>query len=155
MKPRLTHAMTSLRWFPRNAAARWSLHGKRARRIRFIASIFICKDRRKRFSSIFERLLLVARQSVRRDGLSCRTLEPASDSPMKDAQSASPLYLKLFAETAQIEWSELQRFFARGVLLKVARDIDLVSVAEAVASDDTKQVTEWLSAGLLERVEPA
>jgi hypothetical protein len=40
------------------------------------------------------------------------------------------------------------------VLLKVARDIDLVSVAEAVASDDTKQVAEWLSAGLLERVEP-
>jgi hypothetical protein len=70
---------------------------------------------------------------------------------MKDAQSSSPLYLKLLAETAQIEWSELQRFFARGVLLKVARDIDLVSVAEAVASDNTKQVTEWLSAGLVER----
>ena len=67
---------------------------------------------------------------------------------MKDAQSASPLFLKLLAETAQIEWSELQRFFARGVLLKVARDIDLVSVAEAVASDGTKQVAEWLSAGL-------
>jgi hypothetical protein len=72
-------------------------------------------------------------------------------SSMKDDQSPSPLYLKLFSETAQIEWSELQRFFARGVLLKVARDIDLVSVAEAVASDDTKQVTEWLSSGLLER----
>ncbi|MDN7184431.1 DUF2288 domain-containing protein [Caballeronia sp. SEWSISQ10-4 2] len=70
---------------------------------------------------------------------------------MKDAQSPSPLYLKLFAETAQIEWSELQRFFARGVLLKVARDIDLVSVAEAVASDNTTQVAEWLSAGLVER----
>ena len=70
---------------------------------------------------------------------------------MKDALSPSPLYLKLLAETAQIEWSELQRFFARGVLLKVARDIDLVSVAEAVASDNTKQVTEWLSAGLVER----
>jgi hypothetical protein len=72
-------------------------------------------------------------------------------SSMKDAQSASPLYLKLFSETAQIEWSELQRFFASGVLLKVARDIDLVSVAEAVASDDTKQVTAWLSSGMLER----
>lgn len=73
---------------------------------------------------------------------------------MNDTQSPSPLYLKLLAETAQIEWSELQRFFARGVLLKVARDIDLVSVAEAVASDNTKQVTEWLSAGLLERTTP-
>ena len=73
---------------------------------------------------------------------------------MKDALSPSPLYLKLLDETAQIEWSELQRFFARGVLLKVARDIDLVSVAEAVAGDNTKQVTEWLSAGLLERTTP-
>src|SRR5258708_21861857 len=73
---------------------------------------------------------------------------------MKDAQSPSPLYLKLLAETAQIEWTELQRFFARGVLLKVARDIDLVSVAEAVAGDNTKQVTEWLSAGVLEPATP-
>ena len=73
---------------------------------------------------------------------------------MNDTQSPSPLYLKLFAETAQIEWPELERFFARGVLLKVTRDLDLVSAAEALASDDTRQVAEWLSAGLLERVEP-
>jgi hypothetical protein len=72
---------------------------------------------------------------------------------MSDASSPSPLYLKLIGETAQIGWSELERFFARGVLLKVARDLDLVSVAEAVASDDTKRVTEWLSSGLIERVQ--
>ena len=68
--------------------------------------------------------------------------------------SPTPLYLKLFSETAQIEWKELERFFARGVLLKVARDLDLVSAAEAVAADNTRQVAEWLSSGLLERVEP-
>src|SRR6202012_1424226 len=71
-----------------------------------------------------------------------------------EAAPPSPLYLNLLAETAQIEWSELQRFFARGVLLKVARDLDLVSVAESVANDDTEQVAAWLSAGLLERVQP-
>lgn len=70
------------------------------------------------------------------------------------APSPSPLYLKLFSETAQIEWKELERFFARGVLLKVARDLDLVSAAEAVASDDTQQVAQWLSAGWMERVQP-
>src|ERR1700712_1984765 len=68
--------------------------------------------------------------------------------------SPTPLYLKLFSETAQIEWKELERFFARGVLLKVARDLDLVSAAEAVAADNTRQVAEWFSSGLLERVEP-
>jgi hypothetical protein len=39
------------------------------------------------------------------------------------------------------------------VLLKVARDLDLVSVAESIANDDTKQIAEWLSAGLMERVQ--
>jgi hypothetical protein len=67
--------------------------------------------------------------------------------------SQSPLYLKLLAETAKIGWSELERFFARGVLLRVARDLDLVSVAEAIANDDTQQVAQWLSAGLVERVQ--
>jgi hypothetical protein len=65
----------------------------------------------------------------------------------------SPLYAKLLAETAKIGWSELERFFARGILLRVARDIDLVSVAEVIASDDTTQVTQWLSSGLVERVQ--
>ena len=65
----------------------------------------------------------------------------------------SPLYAKLLAETAKIGWTELERFFARGMLLRVARDLDLVSVAEAIASDDTTQVTQWLSSGLVERVQ--
>jgi hypothetical protein len=65
----------------------------------------------------------------------------------------SPLYLSLLAETAKIGWPELERFFARGILLHVARDLDLVSVAEAIASDDTTQVTQWLSAGLVERLQ--
>ncbi|MEZ2353299.1 DUF2288 domain-containing protein [Caballeronia sp. RCC_10] len=72
---------------------------------------------------------------------------------MTDAVNPSPLYVKLLAETAQISWSELERFFAKGVLIWVKGDLDLVSVAEAVASDDTKQVTQWLSAGLIERVQ--
>ncbi|WP_144137920.1 DUF2288 domain-containing protein [Paraburkholderia sp. BCC1884] len=65
----------------------------------------------------------------------------------------SPLYATLLAETAKIGWGELERFFARGILLRVARDLDLVSVAEAIAGDDTTQVTQWLSAGLVERVQ--
>ena len=65
----------------------------------------------------------------------------------------TPLYAKLLAETAKIGWPELERFFARGMLLRVASDLDLVSVAEAIASDDTAQITQWLSAGLVERVQ--
>lgn len=65
----------------------------------------------------------------------------------------SPLYLKLLAETAKIAWPELERFFARGMLLHVARDLDLVTVAAAIADDDTTQVAQWLSSGLVERMQ--
>ncbi|GJH20696.1 MULTISPECIES: DUF2288 domain-containing protein [Caballeronia] len=72
---------------------------------------------------------------------------------MSDAPTPSPLYVKLLGETAQIGWSELERFFAQGKLIWVKRDLDLVSVAEAVATDDTQQVTQWLAGGLVERMQ--
>jgi hypothetical protein len=65
----------------------------------------------------------------------------------------SPMYLKLLAETAKIAWPELERFFARGMLLHVARDLDLVTVAAAIAEDDTTQVAQWLSSGLVARMQ--
>lgn len=76
-------------------------------------------------------------------------------SPERPAADAghSPLYLKLLAETAKIGWPELERFFARGMLLRVARDLDLVTVAAAIADNDTAQVTQWLSMGLVERMQ--
>ncbi|AIO65151.1 DUF2288 domain-containing protein [Burkholderia oklahomensis] len=76
----------------------------------------------------------------------------SSNTPSPDAQH-SPLYLKLLGETAKIDWCDLERFFAQGKLLSVARDLDLVSVAEAIAGDDKDQVTRWLSAGHVERMQ--
>ena len=55
---------------------------------------------------------------------------------MSDAPTPSPLYVKLLGETAQIGWSELERFFAQGKLIWVKGDLDLVSVAEFLAADD-------------------
>lgn len=76
-------------------------------------------------------------------------------SPERPADDAghSPLYSKLLGETAKIGWAELERFFARGMLLRVARDLDLVTVAAAIAEDDTAQVAQWLSSGLVERMQ--
>jgi hypothetical protein len=72
---------------------------------------------------------------------------------MSDAPTPSPLYVKLLGETAQIGWSELERFFAQGKLIGVKGDLDLVSVAESLAADDTQQVAQWLAAGLIERMQ--
>ena len=76
----------------------------------------------------------------------------SSERPAGDA-GPSPLYLKLLAETAKIGWPELERFFARGILLRVARDLDLVTVAAAIAEDDTALIAQWLSARLVERMQ--
>jgi hypothetical protein len=67
--------------------------------------------------------------------------------------SHSPLYTQLLGETAKIDWCDLERFFAQGKLLSVVRDLDLVSVAEAIANDDATQVTQWLAAGLVSRMQ--
>lgn len=65
----------------------------------------------------------------------------------------STLYAKLLGETAPITWQELQPFFARGALLWVDGEQDLVEFALGVAEDDRAQVAAWLQAGLLAKVE--
>ena len=58
-----------------------------------------------------------------------------------------PLRTRLNQETARIPWSELQRWFSSGMVIVVARDLDLIDVAEAVARDDTAAVRGWMQSG--------
>ncbi|MFC0709141.1 DUF2288 domain-containing protein [Azorhizophilus paspali] len=67
--------------------------------------------------------------------------------------TTNPLYVKLLGETARIGWAELQPFFARGALLWVAAEVDLVAVALAVAEDDRASVAAWLGGGQLAKLE--
>ncbi|MBV4478091.1 DUF2288 domain-containing protein [Pseudomonas sp. B2M1-30] len=59
-------------------------------------------------------------------------------------QEPSTLYAKLLGETATITWKELEPFFAKGDLLWVSSELDLIAVAEAVASDEGQKVAAWL-----------
>ena len=54
---------------------------------------------------------------------------------------------KLLAETARCPFSELQRFFAQGSLLRVGVDLDLMDVGVALAMDDAATFQRWLEAG--------
>lgn len=47
-------------------------------------------------------------------------------------------------ETARIAWPELERMFAAGRLLAVAPELDLVSVAAALAEDRKDLFSGWL-----------
>ena len=51
---------------------------------------------------------------------------------------------KLNLETAQVAWAELQRFFAQGSVIWVDRSLDLIEVAQRIAADDSKQVSDWM-----------
>jgi hypothetical protein len=56
---------------------------------------------------------------------------------------------KVNLETSQIAWKELQRFFAAGLAISVAAELDLVEVAFQFSVDNKNQVEQWLQAGLV------
>jgi hypothetical protein len=55
----------------------------------------------------------------------------------------------LNAQTGRLAWLELQRHFARGVVIRVAGDLDLVEAAARVVEDDKAVVRRWLGEGRL------
>ena len=65
--------------------------------------------------------------------------------------SEEDLRVRLNAETGKIHWTELQRHFARGVLVSVASDLDLVDVAVRVVEDDKQAIEGWIEAGKITR----
>ncbi len=65
------------------------------------------------------------------------------------------LIAHLNGETGQIGWEELQRHFARGVVVRVAPGLDLVAVAATLVRDDKAAVSAWLETGQVARAESA
>jgi len=59
------------------------------------------------------------------------------------------LKAKLNLETAQIAWTELQRFFAQGSVIWVDAQLDLIEVASCVARDDSDQIKAWMAESVL------
>ena len=58
----------------------------------------------------------------------------------------------IHAETAAIEWKDLERFFAKGNLLRVSSQLDLVDIAVELANDNKASVEKWLESGDLAAV---
>lgn len=54
---------------------------------------------------------------------------------------------KLLAETARCPFSELQRFFAQGSLLRVEPGVDLIDVGVTLALDDSTEFQQLLTNG--------
>lgn len=59
---------------------------------------------------------------------------------------------QLLHETAQIPWRELQRFFAAGQAIAVHASLDLLQVANTLATDDATSLKTWMAAGKVDVV---
>ena len=72
-----------------------------------------------------------------------------SNPPNQESQNNAelPLVSKLNLETAQIQWRELQTFFASGSVIFVGDSLDMLNVAEQLVADNTEQFSAWLEQG--------
>lgn len=57
----------------------------------------------------------------------------------------------LHAECGELAWRELLPHFARGVVVRVAPGLDLITVAHAFRDDDSERVDAWLQTGAVSR----
>ncbi len=71
---------------------------------------------------------------------------------MSNEKILASLRRELNEQTAQLPWSELERFFAGGTLISVAGELDLIDVGARIAADDKDSVLTWMNAGLLYKV---
>ena len=76
--------------------------------------------------------------------------ERTADGGAEDLERA-----KLNAETAQIAWQELQRFFAAGAVIAVDPGLDLVEVAWQMSRDNKTQFEQWIADGRVAAVSDA
>lgn len=54
------------------------------------------------------------------------------------------IHVTLMKQTAVISWRELQRFFAAGKVIEVARGVDLVTVGLALVEDNAEAMKAWM-----------
>ncbi len=70
---------------------------------------------------------------------------------MSEPQKPATLEESLNHETALIEWDELIKHFARGVVVNVDPQLDLIEVAATMANDNKAEVEQWLQQGRINR----
>jgi hypothetical protein len=66
---------------------------------------------------------------------------------MNLSSDTGDLYTRLNLETGILHWRELERHFARGVIIAVSPGLDLIEVAAGMAVDRKEEIAAWLEAG--------
>ncbi|AOY89659.1 hypothetical protein BKP64_16590 [Marinobacter salinus] len=63
---------------------------------------------------------------------------------MSSVPSRDELKAKLNLETSRIHWHDLQTYFARGQVVRVAPELDILEVAAELASDNKTRFQQWM-----------
>lgn len=74
--------------------------------------------------------------------------------PMSSAPPWDELKSKLNLETSRIRWHELQTYFARGQVVRVEPELDLLEVAAELAADNKTLFEQWMRNGRIGEVAP-
>ena len=77
--------------------------------------------------------------------------EHAADILKTGQRDEADVRVLLNAQPGRLSWPELQRHFARGVVIAVAGDLDLVEAAARIVEDDRAIVGRWLDERRLAR----
>lgn len=72
---------------------------------------------------------------------------------MSSAPPGDELKAKLNLETSRIHWHDLQTYFARGQVVQVAADLDLLEVATELAADNKARFQQWMGTGKVGEVD--
>ena len=76
------------------------------------------------------------------------------DKPKEPGTTNKPdfeLVQKLNLETGQLDWPELQTFFARGIVIVVDREHDLIEIAKLLHADNKSSIESMIENGGLVR----
>lgn len=68
--------------------------------------------------------------------------------------SRDELLTKLNLETSLISWHDLQTYYARGHVVRVAPDLDLLDVAAELAADNKERFERWMKENRIGDVPP-
>ena len=63
------------------------------------------------------------------------------------AEKEETLRREYFSQTALIPWRDLQLHYARGAVVNIAADMELVEVAVQLGMDNTARFQQWIDAG--------
>lgn len=58
---------------------------------------------------------------------------------------------KILEETAKVVWKQIELFYAKGVMISVSEELDLIQVAHNLSIDNTEKIDQWIKDGLLLR----